>query len=47
MIEKGNLKMDNGAGLKNIGNYGLYKFDEAMKIAKNKTGYRKQVLLIP
>ncbi|THV50420.1 hypothetical protein BGAL_0151g00160 [Botrytis galanthina] len=35
--------MDNGAGLKNIGKYGLDKFDEAMKIAKNKTGYRKQV----
>lgn len=30
MIEKGNLKMDNSAGIKTIGKYGLDKINEAM-----------------
>ncbi|KAI9640387.1 hypothetical protein NHQ30_011132 [Ciborinia camelliae] len=42
MIEKGNLKMGDGAGMKIIGKYGLDEIDEAMEIAKNETGWGNQ-----
>ncbi|KAA8570099.1 hypothetical protein MFRU_005g02410 [Monilinia fructicola] len=47
MIEKGNLKMGGDAGVRTIGKYGLDRIDEAMEIAKNETGWGRQVLLIP
>ena len=48
MIEKGNLKLvEQGIGVKTIGKFGLEEIEEALKLAKQQSCWRKQVVLMP
>jgi hypothetical protein len=48
MIEKGNLKLgEEGTGVKTVGKFRLEEIEEALKLAKNESGWGKQVVLMP
>jgi len=47
MIEKGNLKLGQEAGVTTVGTYGLDGIREALDVAKKESGWGKQVILIP
>jgi hypothetical protein len=47
MIEKGNLKLGQEAGVTTVGTYGLDEIQQALVFAKKESGWGKQVVLIP
>lgn len=47
MVEKGNLKLGQAAGMITVGTFGLDHIYEAIEMASKERGWGKQVLLIP
>jgi hypothetical protein len=48
MIEKGNLKLgEEGTVVKTVGKFPLEEIVDALKLAKQESGWGKQVVLVP